>query len=110
MTDYVKYEQDGPIVTLTLNAPEKRNAISTFQDCDDVVAAVHRVNRDRSVRCVILTGAGTAFCAGGDLKAMRDRKRHPRGQPCRRAGELPPRRPGHGECAVRLRRARPSPR
>ena len=74
MTDYVKYEQDGPIVTLTLNAPEKRNAISTFQDCDDVVAAVHRVNRDRSVRCVILTGAGTAFCAGGDLKAMRDRK------------------------------------
>ena len=74
MTDYVKYEQDGPVVTLTLNAPEKRNAISTFQDCDDVVAAVHRVNRDRSVRCVILTGAGTAFCAGGDLKAMRDRK------------------------------------
>ncbi|SDB46477.1 crotonase/enoyl-CoA hydratase family protein [Belnapia rosea] len=74
MTDYVTYEQDGPIVTLTLNAPEKRNAISTFDDCDDVVAAVHRINRDRSVRAVILTGAGTAFCAGGDLKAMRDRR------------------------------------
>ena len=70
----MKYEQDGPIVTLTLNAPDKRNAISTFQDCDDVVAAVHKVNRDHSVRAVILTGAGTAFCAGGDLKAMRDRK------------------------------------
>ena len=74
MSDYVKYEQDGPIVTLTLNAPEKRNAISSFEDCDAVVAAVHRVNRDRSVRAVILTGAGTAFCAGGDLKAMRDRR------------------------------------
>lgn len=74
MTDYLTYEQDGPIVTLTLNAPEKRNAISTFADCDEIVAAVHRVNRDRSVRAVILTGAGTAFCAGGDLKAMRDRR------------------------------------
>ncbi|MCO6414620.1 crotonase/enoyl-CoA hydratase family protein [Siccirubricoccus sp. KC 17139] len=74
MSDYVTYEQDGGIVTLTLNAPERRNAISTFADCDAVVAAVHRVNRDRSVRAVILTGAGTAFCAGGDLKAMRDRK------------------------------------
>jgi enoyl-CoA hydratase/carnithine racemase len=74
MSDYVTYEQTGPIVTLTLNAPERRNAISTFADCDAVVAAVHRINRDRSVRAVVLTGAGTAFCAGGDLKAMRDRK------------------------------------
>jgi enoyl-CoA hydratase/carnithine racemase len=74
MSDYVTYEQDGHVVTLTLNAPDRRNAISTFADCDAVVAAVHRVNRDRSVRAVILTGAGTAFCAGGDLKAMRDRR------------------------------------
>ncbi|MFZ4408318.1 MAG: crotonase/enoyl-CoA hydratase family protein [Paracraurococcus sp.] len=74
MSDYVSYEQDGHVVTLTLNAPDRRNAISTFADCDAVVAAVHRVNRDRSVRAVILTGAGSAFCAGGDLKAMRDRK------------------------------------
>jgi len=74
MSEYVTYEQDGPIVTLTLNAPERRNAISTFGDCDAVIAAVHRVNRDRSVRAVILTGAGTSFCAGGDIKAMRDRK------------------------------------
>jgi enoyl-CoA hydratase/carnithine racemase len=74
MSEYVTYEQDGHVVTLTLNAPDKRNAISTFADCDAIVAAVHRVNRDRSVRAVILTGAGTAFCAGGDLKAMRDRR------------------------------------
>ncbi|MBV1798849.1 crotonase/enoyl-CoA hydratase family protein [Siccirubricoccus sp. G192] len=62
------------MVTLTLNAPERRNAISTFADCDAVVDACHRINRDRSVRAVILTGEGTAFCAGGDLKAMRDRR------------------------------------
>ena len=74
MSDYVTYEESDHVVTLTLNAPEKRNAISTFADCDAVVEAVRRVNRDRSVRAVILTGAGTAFCAGGDLKAMRDRK------------------------------------
>ena len=74
MTDYILYEQDGPIVTLTLNAPEKRNAISSFEECDAIVDACRRINLDRSVRCVILTGAGTAFCAGGDLKAMRDRR------------------------------------
>ncbi|WP_135466931.1 crotonase/enoyl-CoA hydratase family protein [Crenalkalicoccus roseus] len=74
MTDYVRYEQDGPIVTLTLNAPEKRNAISSFEECDAIVEACRRVNLDRQVRCVILTGAGTAFCSGGDLKAMRDKR------------------------------------
>ncbi|MDO9707626.1 crotonase/enoyl-CoA hydratase family protein [Paracraurococcus lichenis] len=74
MSGYVTYEESDHVVTLTLNAPEKRNAISTFEDCDAVVDAVRRVNRDRSVRAVILTGAGTAFCAGGDLKAMRDRR------------------------------------
>ncbi|RAI58131.1 crotonase/enoyl-CoA hydratase family protein [Roseicella frigidaeris] len=74
MSDYVTYDESDHVVTLTLNAPEKRNAISTFADCDAVVEAVRRVNRDRGVRAVILTGAGTAFCAGGDLKAMRDRK------------------------------------
>jgi len=73
MSDYVLYEQDGPIVTLTLNAPEKRNAISSFADCDAIIDAVTRINRDRAVRAVILTGAGSAFCAGGDLKGMRDR-------------------------------------
>ncbi|HYZ32028.1 MAG TPA: crotonase/enoyl-CoA hydratase family protein [Crenalkalicoccus sp.] len=74
MSDYVLWEQDGPVVTLTLNAPEKRNAISSFEECDAVVEACTRVNRDRAIRCVILTGAGSAFCSGGDLKAMRDRR------------------------------------
>jgi enoyl-CoA hydratase/carnithine racemase len=73
-SDYVREEREGDVVLFTLNAPERRNAISTFADCDAIVDAVQRVDRDRSVRCVILTGAGTAFCSGGDLKAMRDKR------------------------------------
>ncbi len=72
--DYVREEREGDVVLLTLNAPEKRNAISSFEECDAIVDACRRVNLDRSVRCVILTGAGTAFCSGGDLKAMRDKR------------------------------------
>lgn len=74
MTDFLKIEQDGPIVTLTLNAPERRNAISSFEDCAEVEDACRRIARDDSVRCVILTGADPAFCSGGDLKGMRDRR------------------------------------
>lgn len=73
MTDFILYEQDGPVVTLTLNAPAKRNAIGSRDECEEVVAACRRIERDDSVRCVIVTGADPAFCAGGDLKSMRDR-------------------------------------
>jgi len=70
---FITYEQAGSIVTLTLNAPQKRNAIGTREDCEAVVDACRQIERDDSVRCVILTGADPAFCAGGDLKAMRDK-------------------------------------
>ncbi len=70
---FVRYEQDGHLVVLTLDAPARRNAISSFADCEEVEAACRRIARDPSVRCVILTGADPAFCAGGDVKGMRDR-------------------------------------
>ena len=70
---FVTYEQAGHVVTLTLNAPQKRNAIGSREDCDAVVDACRRIERDDTVRCVILTGADPAFCAGGDLKGSRDR-------------------------------------
>ena len=72
MTSFLTIERDNGIVTLTLNRPEKRNAISTREACDEVVAACDALRRDDDVRCVIVTGAGSAFCAGGDLKGMRD--------------------------------------
>jgi enoyl-CoA hydratase/carnithine racemase len=63
--------RDGPILTITLNLPEKRNPISDTGMVDALIAAMEAADRDILVRCVILTGAGTAFSSGGDLKAMR---------------------------------------
>ncbi len=70
---FVRFEVEGHLAILTLNAPARRNAISSFADCDEVEAACRRIARDHAIRCVILTGADPAFCAGGDVKGMRDR-------------------------------------
>ncbi|WP_417514340.1 crotonase/enoyl-CoA hydratase family protein [Minwuia sp.] len=73
MSDELIYEQDGHIVTVTLNRPEQRNALSyteTFQAFEDVCA---RIQSDLSVRCVIITGKGSAFSAGGNVKQMKER-------------------------------------
>jgi len=72
MTDKVLYEQDGPIVTLTLNDPKMRNPISERDMVEGIVDALERLNEDGSVRVAILTGAGKAFSSGGDLTKMRD--------------------------------------
>jgi len=72
MTDKVLYQQDGPIVTLTLNDPAMRNPISEKDMVDAIVDALERLNDDASVRVAILTGAGSAFSSGGDLRKMRD--------------------------------------
>jgi enoyl-CoA hydratase/carnithine racemase len=72
MTDKVLYQQDGAIVTLTLNDPAMRNPISERETVDAIVAALARLNADPAVRAAILTGAGSAFSSGGDLRAMRD--------------------------------------
>lgn len=70
---FAAYEKYGRVATITLNRPESRNAIATQQDCDDIADALHRANDDSDINVAILTGAGAAFCAGGDLKAIRER-------------------------------------
>ncbi len=68
------FEQDGHVVTLTINLPEQRNALvgdDLFGLFEEYCA---RIQRDLSVRCVILTGVGKAFSAGGNVKQMRDRE------------------------------------
>ena len=71
--DGLIYSQDGAVVTLTINRPDTRNALGEPGDIDVWVNAASRINADRSVRAVILTGAGKAFSAGGNVKAMRER-------------------------------------
>lgn len=70
---FVRTGIEGHVATLTLDAPQRRNAISTFADCEEVVAACRALAANREVRCVVVTGADPAFCAGGDVKGMRDR-------------------------------------
>ncbi len=69
MSEPVRYEQDGGIVTLTLNEPETRNAISP-EIVDALVEYTERINADLTVGCVILTGAGEGFSSGGNVKRM----------------------------------------
>jgi enoyl-CoA hydratase len=60
---------NGPVATVTLNRPEKLNAL-TMEMVDALAAIATRLDTDRVVRCVILTGAGTrAFCVGADITA-----------------------------------------
>ena len=72
MSEAVLYQQDGGIVTLTLNEPDTRNAISAAI-VDALVEHVARINADLTVGCVILTGAGDGFSSGGNVKNMKDR-------------------------------------
>lgn len=66
-------EKTGPIVTLTINRPESRNPLGEEGDGDLFAQACQAINADRELRCAILTGAGSAFSAGGNVKAMRER-------------------------------------
>lgn len=66
MSEAVMVERDGGVVTLTLNRPEVRNAM-TAELTDAFTEAVESLRGDPDVRVVVVTGAGKAFCAGGDL-------------------------------------------
>lgn len=62
---------DGPLAVLTLDRPDARNAYSVAMIAS-LERALAAVDADDHVRVAVLTGAGPSFCAGGDLKAMRD--------------------------------------
>ncbi len=73
MTDPILFETHGHVVTLTLNKPAELNPLSDPDMIDGLVEACDRINADQTVRAVIVTGAGRAFSAGGNVKHMRDR-------------------------------------
>jgi len=60
--------EDG-VLTLTMNRPDRLNALS-WEMCDRLQRVLQQAAEDRAVGAIILTGAGRAFCAGGDVKAM----------------------------------------
>lgn len=73
MTDrLVLLERDGAVATLVLNDPERRNAMSAAMG-EAFATRVAELSRDASVRAVIVTGAGGAFAAGGDLAMIQGR-------------------------------------
>jgi len=68
---------DG-IATLTLNRPEKRNAITDAMR-SEFIAALEQVAADSAIRALVLTGTGKGFCAGGDVAGMQRRMDAPAG-------------------------------
>lgn len=74
MSDFVVFELNEGVATLTLNRPDERNALSTQSQWDEIVDCCHRIAADPGIRAVVLTGAGSAFSAGGNVKDMRDKK------------------------------------
>ncbi len=68
--DNILVEYDAGIVRITLNTPEKRNAISTEMQAE-LVAAVESAGRDANAGCVVIKGAGKGFCSGYDISSGR---------------------------------------
>jgi 2-(1,2-epoxy-1,2-dihydrophenyl)acetyl-CoA isomerase len=67
-TDLLAALDDG-VLTLTLNRPQARNAMSRAMN-EALAQQLAQAELDPAVRCIVLTGAGNAFCAGGDVKGM----------------------------------------
>ena len=70
MSEFLRYEQAGHIVTLTMNEPEHRNPLTGNNAVPEFLVAIDRIHADTSVRAVILTGAGAAFSSGGNVRNM----------------------------------------
>ncbi len=68
----VLYKRDGHVVTITLNRPDTRNAISELPVVDALVGAFERLQSDADARVGILTGSGSSFSSGGNVKKLRE--------------------------------------
>ncbi len=78
MSDLVKLTVDDSIAILTLNRPQVRNAIDDAMR-GELMAVLDRVANDDTVRALVLTGEGKAFCSGGDISGMKERLKAPSG-------------------------------
>lgn len=69
----IQITREGPVTILTLDRAESMNPLGAPGDGDEFVTVANAINRDMACRAVILTGAGRAFSAGGDIKAMQNK-------------------------------------
>jgi enoyl-CoA hydratase/carnithine racemase len=70
MTDPILFDEVDGIATITLNRPTLRNSISDPELIDLLVRTLDRINASGSISVAILTGAGSAFCSGGNVRKM----------------------------------------
>ena len=70
---------DASIATITLNRPDKRNAMSDDMRTE-FIDALEQVAADKAIKALVLTGAGKGFCAGGDISGMERRMNAPAGE------------------------------
>jgi 2-(1,2-epoxy-1,2-dihydrophenyl)acetyl-CoA isomerase len=70
MGEAVQFRKTGKTATVTLNRPERLNALDA-DSCRLLIKAIRSCGEDAEIRAIILTGAGKAFCAGGDVREMR---------------------------------------
>ena len=71
MSTFLQSSRDGGVLTLTMNQPETRNALTGNTAVQELVDACAAITLDAGIRCVILTGAGPVFSSGGNVKDMR---------------------------------------
>jgi enoyl-CoA hydratase/carnithine racemase len=68
---FVEYQKKGHIVTITLNRPDRLNALGK-EVTDEIVDACKKIDSDQEARVAIITGTGRAFCAGNDVREMHE--------------------------------------
>lgn len=76
---FIEFLVDAGVATIALNRPDRRNAMSDDMR-SEFVDALQAVTSDKAIRALVLTGRGTAFCAGGDISGMKRRLESPQGE------------------------------
>jgi enoyl-CoA hydratase/carnithine racemase len=67
--EFLRYREEGPVARLTLDRPEKRNALSIALS-DELIRAIYHVQASAAIKVLVISGAGETFCAGDDISEM----------------------------------------
>ncbi|MGE3247414.1 MAG: enoyl-CoA hydratase/isomerase family protein [Beijerinckiaceae bacterium] len=78
MSGFIEVTKDAGVAVLSLNRPEKRNAMNDAMR-SELIEALEHLAADKAVKAVVVTGKGKGFCAGGDIAGMEQRLQEPHG-------------------------------